>query len=68
MPPLPRAAYYYIALFILASTVRYEPEMLVALVNPDSPLGWMVERFLNSAERFFPHLVLHWLFTEPVFF
>jgi hypothetical protein len=68
IPLLPRLAYYYVALFILSSAVRYEPESLIALTDPDSQLGWVLQHFLDAAERFFPQLVLHWLYAEPLFF
>jgi hypothetical protein len=65
---LPRLAFYFIGAFILSSAVRYEPESLLAISNPDSETGWIVARFLNAAERYFPHLILNWLFTDPVYF
>jgi len=56
---LPRAACYFIGAFILSSAVRYRPESLLAISNPDSEAGWIVARFLNAAERYFPHLLLN---------
>jgi len=64
---LPRPAFYYIAAFILSSVVRYEPELLVDVSNPDSEQGWLIARFLDAAERYFPQLLLHWWFG-PIFF
>jgi hypothetical protein len=66
-PPLPRPAYYYMALFILGSVVRYEPELLLQVGDPDSDIGWFIGRLIDAAERYFPQLMLHWLVTEPIF-
>ena len=60
LPSLPRAAYYFLALFILGNVVRYTPEQLSDLTNPDSHLGWTMQRFVNAAERFYPQLMFHW--------
>jgi hypothetical protein len=57
---LPRPAFYFIAAFILSSMVRYEPELMLDASNPDSEDGWLIARFLEAAERYFPHLLLHW--------
>jgi hypothetical protein len=57
---LPREALYFIGAFILSSAVRYKPESLLAISDPDSETGWIVARFLNAAERYFPHLLLNW--------
>jgi hypothetical protein len=51
-----RASYYYIAVFILGSIVRYEPELMLESSQLDSETGWFLARFLNKAERFFPQL------------
>jgi hypothetical protein len=48
--------------------VRYEPDTLLAISNPDSEAGWIVTRFLNAAERYFPHLLLNWVFEKPMYF
>jgi hypothetical protein len=53
---LTRASYYYIAVFILGSIVRYEPELMLEVSYLDSEIGWFIDRFLNKAERFFPQL------------
>lgn len=64
----PRPAYYFIALFILGSVVRYEPELMLDVVNPDSHLGWLLERIVRAAERFFPQLMLSWLHNNIMYF
>lgn len=55
-PSFSRASYYYIAVFILGSIVRYEPELMLEVSQLDSETGWFIDRFLNKAERFFPQL------------
>jgi hypothetical protein len=55
-PDLSRASYYYIAVFILGSIVRYEPDLILELSQMNSETGWFIERFLQKAERFFPQL------------
>jgi hypothetical protein len=67
-PILPRPAYYFISLFILSSIVRYQPELMLEVSNPDSQLGWLLTRFLKAAERFYPQLMLNWLYQRPVYF
>lgn len=37
---LPRAAFYFIGAFILSSAVRYKPERLLDISNPDPETGW----------------------------
>lgn len=64
----PRAAYYFIAMFILGSIVRYEPELMLEIVNPDSYSGWLLKRFIQAAERFFPQLMLSWVVGHPLYF
>jgi YaaC-like Protein len=64
---LPRPAFYFIGAFILSSLVRYKPESLLALSNPDSEDGWLIGRFLSAAERYFPQLLLHWISSEVYF-
>ena len=64
----PRPAYYLLALFILGSVVRYEPELMLDVVNPDSNLGWLLERVVRASERFFPQLMLSWVFRQPLYF
>jgi hypothetical protein len=65
---LPRLAYYYIAVFILGSVVRYEPELILIASTPDSQLGWFLKRFLTLAERFFPQLKLMDFYKSQVYF
>jgi len=67
-PVLPRSAYYLVCSFILASAVRYEPELLLSAVNPDADIAWILNRLLNAGERYFPQLILHWVHSKPVFF
>jgi hypothetical protein len=55
-PSLSRASYYFIAVFILGSIVRYEPELMLEVSQLDSEIGWFTDRFLNKAERYFPQL------------
>ena len=65
---LPRPAYYFIALFILSSIVRYQPELMLETMNPDSQLGWLLCRLLKAAERFYPQLMLNWLYDRTIYF
>jgi len=58
---LPRLAYYYVAVFILGSLVRYETEHISAIANEQSESGWLISRFLRAAERYYPQLALIWL-------
>lgn len=67
-PILPRAAYYLAGMFILGSLVRYHPESLVEATEPDSDLSWLLRRFVDCAERFFPQLMLSWLHRRQVYF
>lgn len=55
---LPRSTYYFVAMFILGSAVRYKPELVVEVSSSDSELGWLLRRFLSDADRFFPQLLL----------
>lgn len=64
----PRPAYYLLAVFILGSVVRYEPELMLETTDPDSHLGWLLRRVIQAAERFFPQLMLGWVFGSPVYF
>lgn len=65
---LPREAYYYIAMFILSNVVRYQPEVMLDVIQPGSHLGWLLGRFAKKAERFFPHLILNWATGTTTFF
>jgi hypothetical protein len=58
----PRAAYYFSALFLLCSAVRYNPAELDMLSAGTAELGWQLERFLDAAERYVPQLALTWYF------
>lgn len=65
---LPRAAYYYVAMFILGSAVRYEPELILPASTADSEIGWLIQRFLRLAERFFPQLKLMEQYKSQIYF
>ncbi len=65
---LPRYAYYFIASFILSSIVRYEPEMLYDEIRSNSSLNWMIHRYLTLAERYYPHLMLNFLYEKEFYF
>jgi YaaC-like protein len=65
---LPRPAYYFCALFILGSIVRYEPESLMTLTAQPSSVAWLLDRLLKTAERFYPNLMLNWAMKKPWFF
>jgi len=56
----PRAGYYFIALFILGSIARYQPELLLSGLLPGSEPEWFFNRFMQAAERFFPQLMWSW--------
>ena len=62
----PRAAYYYIAMFILGSIARYQPELMLNYL--DSELGWFIQRFINAAERFFTQLKLFEQYKATIYF
>jgi hypothetical protein len=66
--PLPRAAYYFVAMFILGSAVRYQPELLLAPSTQDSEIGWLLGRFIRRAERYFPQLKLMELHRSQLYF
>jgi hypothetical protein len=65
---LPRLSYYIISLFILGSIVRYEPELLEEIEVPNSEIGWLIDEFLQRAERYSPQLLLQWLYGDQVYF
>ena len=65
---LPRAAYYFIAMFILGNVVRYQPELFQRALPPASEPEWFFERFLRSSERFFPQLMISWLERTSILF
>lgn len=68
VPLLPRAAYYYVAMFILGSIVRYQPELLLSATTLDSEIGWLLKRFLKLADRFFPQLKLIEFYKKQIYF
>ena len=65
---LSRVGYYYVAMFILGSAVRYEPELILPVSAPDSEVGWLLRRFLNQAERYFPQLKLAEFYNSEIYF
>ncbi|TXT23295.1 MAG: Uncharacterized protein FD134_2226 [Gallionellaceae bacterium] len=65
---LTRAAYYYVAMFVLGSAVRYEPELLLSASAADSEIGWLLQRFLRLAERYFPQLKLMEHYRSQIYF
>jgi hypothetical protein len=65
---LPQTGFYFIGAFILSSAVRYSPELLLKVSDPDSEYGWLIAQFLKAAERYFPHLLLHWVSKPRVYF
>jgi hypothetical protein len=64
----PRPAYYFAALFILSSIVRYQPELMVETVATNSKWVWLLRRFMSSAERFYPQLMFNWINDRVYFF
>jgi hypothetical protein len=68
LPPLDRAAYYLMGMFILSSVVRYHPDPLVAAYREGSDVAWVLERFIAKAERFFPQLVYGHIARKVVYF
>lgn len=67
-PVLPRMGYYFVAMFVLGSIVRYEPELVREIADPDHEVSWLIGRFLNVAERFFPQLIFNWLTEQTVYY
>lgn len=65
---LNRAGYYYVAMFILGSVVRYEPELMLSVSSDESETGWLLRRFLKHAERFFPQLKLTEFYKREIYF
>jgi hypothetical protein len=55
---LDRISYYHVAMFILGSAVRYQPELVSEIASSNSGVGWLIKRFLQRAERFYPQLQL----------
>ncbi len=65
---LNRISYYFIAIFILGSIARYNPELLQSSLKPGSESEWFFERFMSSAERFFPQLIFSWAQGRETYF
>lgn len=65
---LPRQLAYMAAMHILSNVTRYEPEYLEAPTSGLNDLGFVLETFLDNAERFFPQLTVELLQGSPVFF
>lgn len=63
---LPRVASYLAGLFILSNVSRYEPEILMPAVEPTN-LAFVIESFLDCAERSIPLLVIE-LLEGPTYF
>ena len=63
-----RPAYYLVALFILSSIVRYQPELMFQVTSQYSKWGWFLQRFISSAERFYPHFMYNWIQNTVFFF
>jgi hypothetical protein len=61
------ATYYHVAAFILSSAVRYQPELVLDVNKPDSGVGWLLNRFLKAAERFYPQLHLENVWRRQVY-
>jgi hypothetical protein len=67
-PEMPRLGYYFVAMFILGSIVRYEPELVREIADPDREVSWLIGRFLRLAERYFPQLAINWLAGGSVYY
>jgi hypothetical protein len=63
---LPRVASYLAGLFILSNVSRYEPESLMPAIEP-TDLAFVIESFLDCAERSIPLLVIE-LLEGPTYF
>jgi hypothetical protein len=55
---LPRLGNYLLAMFILSSVSRYEPQFLKEVVGVSTELGWLIRRFIELANRYYPQLVM----------
>lgn len=64
---LPRLPAYLGALFILSNVSRYEPEFLDTVTREPTDVGYVLNAFLDCAERFLPQLVLE-LLQGPTYF
>lgn len=65
---LNRVGYYYVAMFIFGSVVRYEPELMLLVSSDESEIGWLLRRFLMHADRFFPQLKLSEIYKREIYF
>lgn len=63
---LPRVAAYLAGLFILSNVSRYEPEALMPAIEP-TDLAFVIDSFLDCAERSIPLLVIE-LLEGPTYF
>jgi hypothetical protein len=64
---LPRDGYYFVAMFILSSVVRYDPGQLAEASRPGSEIGWLLRQFLQLAERFYPQFLISWLYGHDYY-
>jgi hypothetical protein len=64
----PRPTYYFVGMFILGCVVRYEPELMLEVTQPDSKLSWFLKRFVKLAERNYPQLMFRWLHNLEIYF
>jgi hypothetical protein len=65
---LDRVSYYFVGLFILGSAVRYEPELIMNLISENSETSWLLKRFIEHSERFFPQLILMNQYRNELYF
>jgi hypothetical protein len=65
---LPRQLAYMAAMYILSNVSRYEPEFLETPTSGLNDLGFVLQSFLDNAERFFPQLTVELLYGSSVFF
>jgi hypothetical protein len=65
---LNRMGYYFVAMFILGSIARYEPELLQSSLRQGSEQEWFFHRFMLAAERFFPQLIYSWARGNETYF
>jgi hypothetical protein len=65
---LNRVGYYFVAVFILGSIARYEPELLQSSLKQGGELEWFFDRFMRAAERFFPQLIFSWAQGRATYF
>lgn len=65
-PAASRLPLYFGGAFILSSLVRYEPELVFQ--ERDSRIGWHIARFLAAAERYYPQVLLSWMWKYDHYF